>query len=227
MWLFGNPEQPFFFYLHHDFFIKKNYLLLMIDSIDYMDLIKLGVSSLATLFGVFLSWYLKYRYGEYKQKKLDKEISHSKLIQTILDQLLEEYGCQRAFILQRHNGGKYGTGKSMTKLSTTFEALEDGVSTEFKEYQNLPMSLYSGLVDAAANNNAVFPSVEDIDDLVTKAFFNQRGSRSAVVYPVKKGPELMALVGFEWTHKTKNMDSFLSEAERDSKVIGETLSKLL
>ena len=39
--------------------------------------------------------------------------------------------------------------------------------------------------------------------------------------------ELMALVGFEWTHKAKNMDSFLSEAEEYSKVIGETLSKLL
>lgn len=185
------------------------------------------VSSAVTLVGVFLSWYLRYKYGEYKHKRVTKEISESKLIQTVLEQQLEEYGCQRAFILQRHNGGKYGTGKSMTKLSTTFEALEDGVSTEFKEYQNLPMSLYAGLVDAATKNKAVFPSVEDIDDLVTKAFFNQRGSRSAVVYPVKKGPELMALVGFEWTHKAKNMDSFLSEAERDAEVIGETLSKLL
>ena len=77
----------------------------MIEDITHMDIIKLGISSSATLLGVVLSWYLKYRYGEYKQKKMDKELSHSKLIQTILDQLLEEYECQRAFILQRHNGG--------------------------------------------------------------------------------------------------------------------------
>jgi hypothetical protein len=194
---------------------------------ENIQVLEIVVSSVVTLMGVFLSWFLKYKYGEYRHKKITKEISESKLIQTVLEQQLEEYGCQRAFILQRHNGGKYGTGKSMTKLSTTYEALEEGVSTEFKEYQNLPMSLYSGLVDSASNNKAIFPLVDSIDDLVTKAFFNQRGSKSAVVFPVRKGMELMALVGFEWTHKAKNMDSFLSEAEEDSKVIGETLSKLL
>ena len=67
--------------------------------------IELAISSLVTLLGVFLSWFLKYKYGEYKQKKITREISQSKLVQTILEQQLEEYGCQRAFIIQRHNGG--------------------------------------------------------------------------------------------------------------------------
>jgi hypothetical protein len=189
--------------------------------------IELAISSLVTLLGVFLSWFLKYKYGEYKQKKITREISQSKLVQTILEQQLEEYGCQRAFIIQRHNGGKYGTGRSMTKLSTTFEALEEGVSTEFKEYQNLPMSLYTGLINSVTENKAIFPSVDDIDDLLTKAFFAQRGSKSAVVYPITKNGELTAMVGFEWTHKQKNMDVIISEMSQDAKIIGETLSKLL
>jgi hypothetical protein len=189
--------------------------------------IELAISSLVTLLGVFLSWFLKYKWGEYRQKKITREISQSKLVQTILEQQLEEYGCQRAFILQRHNGGKYGSGRSMNKLSTTFEALEDGVSTEFKEYQNLPMSLYSGLINSVTENKAIYPSVEEIDDLLTKAFFVQRGSKSAVVYPIEKGSELIAMIGFEWTHKQKNMDTIIAEMTRDGKVIGETLSKLL
>jgi hypothetical protein len=189
--------------------------------------IELAISSLVTLLGVFLSWFLKYKWGEYRQKKITREISQSKLVQTILEQQLEEYGCQRAFILQRHNGGKYGSGRSMNKLSTTFEALEDGVSTEFKEYQNLPMSLYSGLINSVTENKAIYPSVEEIDDLLTKAFFVQRGSKSAVVYPIEKGTELIAMIGFEWTHKQKNMDTIIADMTRDGKVIGETLSKLL
>jgi hypothetical protein len=189
--------------------------------------IELAISSLVTLLGVFLSWFLKYKWGEYRQKKITREISQSKLVQTILEQQLEEYGCQRAFILQRHNGGKYGSGRSMNKLSTTFEALEDGVSTEFKEYQNLPMSLYSGLINSVSENKAIYPSVEEIDDLLTKAFFVQRGSKSAVVYPIEKGTELIAMIGFEWTHKQKNMDTIIADMTRDGKVIGETLSKLL
>lgn len=194
---------------------------------DYIDLLELGISSLVTLMGVFLSWFLKYKYGEYRQKKITREISQSKLIQTILEQQLTEYGCQRAFILQRHNGGKYGTGKSMTKLSTTFEALEEGVSTEFKEYQNLPLTLYSTMVDTIISGRGIFPSVEAIDDILTRAFFLQRGTKSAVVYPVLKGTELVAVVGFEWTHKMKSMESSFVELKSDSKVIGETLSKLL
>lgn len=195
--------------------------------IQYIDIIKLAVSSMATLLGVFLSWFLKYKYGEYKQKKIDREISHSKLIQTILDQLLEEYKCQRAFILQRHNGGKYKTGKSMTKLSTSFESLEEGVSTEFKQYQNLPMSLYSNFVEDVVNHKAVYPVVDNIEDLITKAFFSQRGSKSAVVYPIRKGSEFIAIVGFEWTHRVEKLDNILSEIEADVKSMGDTLSKLL
>jgi hypothetical protein len=192
-----------------------------------IELIQLISSSAVTLLGVFLSWFLKYKYGEYKQKKITREISQSKLVQTILDQQLQEYDCQRAFILQRHNGGKYGTGKSMTKLSTTFEALEEGVSTEFKEYQSLPMSLYTGLIQSVTENKGIFPIVDNIDDLLTRAFFAQRGTKSAVVYPILKIGELVGMVGFEWTHKIKNMDSIMAEMEQDGKVIGETLSRLL
>jgi len=190
--------------------------------------IQLIVSSAVTLTGVFLSWFLKYKYGEYKHRKITREISQSKLVQTILEQQLGEYKAQRSFILQRHNGGKYKTGKSMNKLSTTFEALEDGVSTEFKEYQNLPITLYSGLVDSVQTERGIFPVVDDIDDILTRAFFVQRGTKSAIVYPITRGVELVGMVGFEWTHKIEKMiEQDYVQFKEDGKVIGETLSKLL
>ena len=190
--------------------------------------IQLIVSSAVTLTGVFLSWFLKYKWGEYKNRKVTREISQSKLVQTILEQQLTEYKAQRAFIFQRHNGGKFKTGRSMNKLSTTYEALEEGVSTEFKEYQNLPITLYSGLVDSVQTERGIFPIVDDIDDILTKAFFVQRGTKSAIVYPISRGPELLGMVGFEWTHKVEKMiEQDYVEFKEDGKVIGETLSKLL
>jgi hypothetical protein len=190
--------------------------------------IELVISSLVTLTGVFLSWFLKYKWGEYKHRKITREISQSKLVQTILEQQLTEYKAQRAFILQRHNGGKFKTGKSMNKLSTTFEALEEGVSTEFKEYQNLPITLYSGLVDTVHVERGIFPIVDDIDDILTKAFFVQRGTKSAIVYPISRGTELLGMVGFEWTHKVEKMiEQDYAEFKENGKLIGETLSKLL
>ena len=115
----------------------------------------------------------------------------------------------------------------MNKLSTTFEALEEGVSTEFKEYQNLPISLYSGLVDVVRSERGIFPIVDEVDDILTRAFFVQRGTKTAVVYPITRGAELVGMVGFEWTHKTKNIENSYVELKQDGKVIGETLSKLL
>lgn len=193
-----------------------------------LNYIQLIVSSAVTLTGVFLSWFLKYKYGEYKNRKVTREISQSKLVQTILEQQLTEYKAQRAFILQRHNGGKFKTGRSMNKLSTTYEALEDGVSTEFKEYQNLPITLYSGLVDSVQTERGIFPIVDDIDDILTKAFFVQRGTKSAIVYPISRGAELVGMVGFEWTHKVEKMiEQDYVEFKEDGKVLGATLSKLL
>ena len=193
-----------------------------------LNYIQLIVSSAVTLTGVFLSWFLKYKYGEYKNRKITREISQSKLVQTILEQQLTEYKAQRAFILQRHNGGKFKTGRSMNKLSTTYEALEDGVSTEFKEYQNLPITLYSGLVDSVQTERGIFPIVDDIDDILTKAFFVQRGTKSAIVYPISRGAELLGIVGFEWTHKVEKMiEQDYVEFKEDGKVLGATLSKLL
>jgi hypothetical protein len=116
----------------------------------------------------------------------------------------------------------------MNKLSTTFEALEDGVSTEFKEYQNLPITLYSGLVDSVQTERGIFPVVENIDDILTRAFFVQRGTKSAIVYPITRGIELVGMVGFEWTHKIEKMiEQDYVQFKEDGKVIGETLSKLL
>lgn len=189
--------------------------------------IELIVSSLVALLGIILSWWLRYKYGEYIAKRYNKDLSQSRLIQTILNQQLTEHNAQRAFILQQHNGGKYGTGKSMNKLSTTYEALEEGVSAEFHNYQNLPMSLYSNFADSVAKKTSIYPDVEEIDDILTRAFFVQRGTKSAIVFPVFKGEDFVGMVGFEWTHKSKNIERMYKEISDDGKLLGETLSKLL
>lgn len=194
---------------------------------QYIDLI---LSSSVTLLGIVLSWWLEYTYGKYKGKykarKNKKDMMKSKLIQTILEQQLVELSAQRAFLFQRHNGGHYGTGKSMDKISTTHEAIEEGVSAEFHNFQNLPMSLWSTFLDNVIRNKAIYPSVDEIDDILTKAFFTQRGTRSAIVLAINKGDIFIGMVGFEWTHKIKNLEIY-KESESVGNILGETLSKLL
>lgn len=115
----------------------------------------------------------------------------------------------------------------MNKLSTSFESLEEGVSTEFIQYQNLPMSLYSNFVEDVSKHKAVYPIVDEISDLITRAFFTQRGTKSATVYPIKKSQELIGIIGFEWTHTSENFNEIIVTVQEDVKTISETLSKLL
>lgn len=189
--------------------------------------IQLIVSSAISIIAVILSWWLKYKYGEFKIRKSDKQLSQSKLIQTILRQRMEELGAQRVFILQRHNGGKFGNGKSMNKLSTTFEVLEEGVSAEYKNYQNLPITLYSSFIDDIVANKAIYIDVSDVDDIITRSFFVQRGTKSAIVYPIYLNNDLIAVIGFEWTHNAIDYDSIYDEVMEDGELLGDTLSKLL
>ena len=95
------------------------------------------------------------------------------------------------------------------------------------EYQNLPMSLYSGIIESAITERGIFPVVDDIDDILTRAFFIQRGTKSAVIYSIMRNTELVGIIGFEWTHKIKNIENSITELKQDGKLIGETLSKLL
>ena len=115
----------------------------------------------------------------------------------------------------------------MNKLSTSFESLEEGVSTEFMHYQNLPITLYSNFVEDVSKHKAIYPMVDDVSDLITRAFFTQRGTKSATVYPIKKSQELVGLIGFEWTHTSENFDKLIVKVQEDVKTISETQSKLL
>lgn len=189
--------------------------------------IQLIVSSAISIIAVILSWWLKYKFGVYKVKKSTRQLSQSKLIQTILRQRMSEMDAQRAFILQRHNGGKFGNGKSMNKLSTTFEVLEEGVSAEYKNYQDLPITLYSSFIDDIVAKKAIYIDVTDVDDIITRSFFVQRGSKSAVVYPIYLNNDMIGVFGFEWTHSIIDYENMHDEVMEDGELLGDTLSKLL
>lgn len=192
-----------------------------------IEFINITVSGLVTIIAGFISIMLRHKYMEYQNHKLEKQLNKSELIQTILEQQLEEYNCQRAFILEYHNGGKFGTGKPMSKISTTYEAVEEGTSREFREYQNLHISLYSRFIELARKNEGIFPVSEEIPDILTRTFFLKRGVKSAVVYPIRRGNDLIALVGFEWTHTEDEITKHTDVFQSDSTTLGDTLSKLL
>lgn len=109
----------------------------------------------ATILGAFLTgvagplilqWYnlkAKRRLLSKKDKVVD-DIKQSKPILHKLEYIKEEYGADRVWITQFHNGGNfYPTGKSIQKFSMFYEVLEPSVPSIKMNFQNIPVTLFS------------------------------------------------------------------------------------
>jgi hypothetical protein len=185
------------------------------------------ISSIFTLIGVFISWWLKYQYGERKSKIPKTTILRSKLIQSLLDSYRDSVGANRAFIMQRHNGGKYENRKSMAKLSTTFESTSHGTESQMNSNQNIPMSIYSDILHDAIHGDAYYEETEKIQDAVTHNFFTSRKTKSGCIIPLYHNSNLIGIVGFEWTSRQKKLSQMVEEFKVISRELNESIPKLL
>ena len=70
------------------------------------------------------------------------------LISTKIDDLKEEYGADRVWVAQFHNGGHfYPTGKSIAKFSIFYETVHSGVASIQSNFQNIPVNLFSKAIN--------------------------------------------------------------------------------
>ena len=72
--------------------------------------------------------------------KVKETITDSALITDELEEIREEFKCDRVWISQFHNGGNfYPTGKSIQKFSIFYEVTKAGVSTVAHTFNNLSL----------------------------------------------------------------------------------------
>jgi len=91
-----------------------------------------------------LEWVkAKLKKEEIKDSSVKEAIDLNALVDTQLDHLMEELGCDRIWIGQFHNGGHfYPTGKSIQKFSIFYEKLTPNTSTIQHVFQQIPVSLF-------------------------------------------------------------------------------------
>ena len=71
--------------------------------------------------------------------KVKETITDSNLITDELEEMREEFKCDRVWISQFHNGGNfYPTGKSIQKFSIFYEVTKVGVSSISHTFNNIP-----------------------------------------------------------------------------------------
>ena len=115
--------------------------------------------------------------------ELGNQITHR------IDEIKEEFGCDRIWIAQFHNGGHfYPTGKSIAKFSIVYESLEPGTTSIQHNFQNIPVSLFSRAINQLLENDVI--EVKDYKDPTVATYgmkdaADSAGSKSSYLFAIK------------------------------------------
>ena len=97
--------------------------------------------------------------------KVKETITDSNLITDELEEMRDEFKCDRVWISQFHNGGNfYPTGKSIQKFSIFYEVTKAGVSSVAHTFNNIPCSLYPKAFDHMLNGEQKGIFIPDYKD---------------------------------------------------------------
>lgn len=135
--------------------------------------------------------YLKQKYDSRKQKSdmITEALEVSGLINTKIEHIKQEFGADRVWITQFHNGGHfYPTGKSMAKFSTIYEAVNVGAASIQSNYQNIPVNLFSKSINELLQNDVIEISDfkdETIGTFGLKYIADENGCKSQYLFAIK------------------------------------------
>lgn len=128
---------------------------------------------------------------EWVKKKMEKKpattpmhdaLETSTLIDSQLEDMMNELECDRIWIAQFHNGGYfYPTGRSIQKFSIFYEKCTPEVPTIQNTFQNIPVSLFPRpLSKVYKDNELAIPDLDNAEDTYGLEYFtSQCGTKGA------------------------------------------------
>ena len=146
-----------------------------------------------------------------KSRDIVKEnITSVSLISNELDEIREEFGGDRVWISQFHNGGNfYPTGKSIQKFSIFHEVAKIGISSIAHTFNNIPCSLYPRAFEHMMGGNGIF--INDYTDKKVATYgLNEAaksvGTKSTYIVPLFTLDEkYLGALGVDFVSKKKRL----------------------
>lgn len=158
---------------------------------------------------LFIDRKLK-RQQEKKRDKIKENIINTSIIDNEIEQIRSEYGADRVWIAQFHNGGNfYPTGKSIQKFSIFYEVAKAGVSSVSHIFNNIPCSLYPKAMHYLMEGNGIF--IPDFSNVKTatyglKGAADSVGTKSSFVIPLfTLDGKYIGNLGLDYVSKKKKL----------------------
>ena len=102
-----------------------------------------------------------------------------------LEDILEEIDADRVSIYSFHNGGEFYSGKSMQKMSMSYEVVSNGTSRVQTERQSIPVSAcvatLKPLMDA---KSAFYPTLQKYPESLCKVYLVEDGVESTYQWSI-------------------------------------------
>jgi hypothetical protein len=151
--------------------------------LEYGYIIAAIISASATIGAV----WMKNKVREKRDKVFDYDPNLHSNVVTALEFMRQETEADRVYVLQFHNGEHYFSGKSQQKFSCTHEVVNEGISIEVQNLQNIRISSMHYLIkDVVSGKTFTCKDVEEFcDDLSFRSFMEMRGIKSMFARPIK------------------------------------------
>ena len=174
--------------------------------------------------------YLKNKLNKKKPVDPLKNALHvSDQITTKLEDLQDTCKADRVWILQFHNGGHfYPTGKSIQKFSMFYEILNPGVSSVQNNFQNIPVNLFSKLINGVYENETI--CITDYKDVTVATYgfkyvADEIGAKSDYIFALKSlEGKFVGILGISYTKRKHTLSTEdVHEIETHAAAIGSVL----
>lgn len=174
------------------------------------------IGAIATLLAVRYKHRLDIRKLE-KKCPVELAVGKDTELMSKTEDLLALSGADRVCIYQFHNGGEYYTGRSMQKLSMTYETVKAGISHLQINRQNIPVSACNAtLAPMITDRRLLINDVEkEMEDSLCKFYAMEAGTKSVykwTVYDLQKRAIGFVQVDYV-TRKKKLNEEILQDLE--------------
>ena len=160
-----------------------------------------------------------------KDDEVKKDINNNVLIQQMLNDLMLKYKADRAYIFQFHNTIRYYDGTHRNHQSMAFEVCANGISSEAKNLQNLPVSLFPVFLQQVLLDRMQYQCIDDIRETSTKISLKKQGIKSIYVAPYFKDGNFVAYLGLDYVKQEYTGDFNYKEFKSLTNEIGLILTE--
>lgn len=175
---------------------------------DYSTIIASIITCIGTIISVLLGKVVLERKNKNSKDPIVSDAENSENVYLSLEYLMEISNCDRAYVMQFHNGGHYVSGKSQQRFSCTHEVCAKGISKECEKSQNHLVSNFNHYVkEILRNKEYTYINIGEINDQSFRNLLESKGVQAIYNVPLKTlEGKIIGILGLDYV-KTKPSES--------------------